>query len=142
MSRFARVSAALLIGVALIWLVQFAAIAVTATPGLSSLLRWLRTNRLPQEFVTVGITTMLPVFAASLLVGLVGFRLPERKGVLFLCLAVPFVAFSLYANVGMFVSAGNSLASAIAQPLAWLVVLAVLLGLGMAATLSPHNREA
>lgn len=136
MTRTSRLCLALLAGVALIWLVQFAAAAITFAPGLVPLMKWLHTNDLPRETVSIGVTGLLPVFGAALAVGLAGFQLRERRDLLFICLGAPFVAYSLYANVGMLVSAGSSLVVALAQPLPWLVVLSALLGLGSALLLS------
>jgi hypothetical protein len=142
MSRTVRICLALLAGTGLIWLIQIFAATIAAMPSIGKLLMWLRANELPQEIVSPGIVSMLPVFGASLLVGLVGFRLPERKDLLFLCLAAPFVAFSLYSNVGMLVSAGNSLRVAVTQPLPWLVVCMTMLGLGSALPFSPRQSAA
>ena len=126
----------------MIWLVQFAAAAITFAPGLVSMMRWLRENNLPREIVSIGVTGLLPVFVAALVVGLAGFQLPERKDLLFLCLGAPFVSDSLYANVGMLISAGNPVAVALSEPLAWLIVLSALLGLASALPLSPRRSAA
>jgi hypothetical protein len=142
MTRTSQLCLALLAGVALIWLVQFAAAAITLVPGLVSLMRWLRENNLPLEIVSLGVAGLLPVFGAALAVGLAGFQLRERKGLVFICLGAPFVAYSLYANVGLSVSAGNPLAVALADPIAWLVVLSAVAGLASALVLSARRSAA
>ena len=142
MNRPSRIALSLLAGVALIWLVQFAAAAVSAIPGLASLLRWLHANQFPSEILSPGIVAWLPVFGMSLIVGLVTFRLPERRFILFSCTAAPFFAYSLYMNVGMWVSAGSSFETAVLQPQAWLIVLVALLGLGTALLACPRHGAA
>jgi len=129
MSRFSRICLALLAGVSLIWLVQVAAAAVPSVPGLGTALRWVRENNFPIEIITSGVFSCLPVFGASVLVGLICFRLPERRGILFLCAAAPFVLYSLWMNIGMLVAAGNSLEIAVMESHVWLVVVAAATGL-------------
>ena len=142
MSRVLSLSLALLAGASLIWLVQVAAVAVFYLPGILALPKLLRESGLPPALVMYVIQLLLPAFGASLLVGLVGFRLPERKGLLFLCLFAPFAAFSLSMNIGLYVWAGNSWQSAFAQPYAWLVVCSALLGIGAALLLSSRKGAA
>lgn len=142
MSRLSRISLALLAGVLLIWLVQLAAAAIAAVPGLGSSLRWLRDSNLPMEIITLGALIWLPVFVASFLVGLIGFRIQERRGLLLLCIAAPFVLFSLWMNIGMLVAAGNMLAFAVTDLNAWSVVAATFLGLGCAHLSTPRHSAA
>jgi hypothetical protein len=144
MNRVTYSALAVLAGVAMIWLVQIAAAIAAAIPGTAQLLRWFKRNNLPPELVTQGLLSLLPVLLVSVLVGLVVFRLKASRPLLFVCTAVPFVTYSLYMNIGMFVAVGNSLATALAlaSPLAWLIAAMTPVGLLAALAMSPAHREA
>jgi hypothetical protein len=129
MNRFWTVGIAALAGVAVISLVNAAAVIIAALPGLKGFLKWLRANELPVELFNPGLLTLIPVVAVALLVGLLVFRLPGSRTVLFLSAAAPYVFYSLYINIGMLIWAGSSFDAAVTYPLAWLVASMAPLGL-------------
>jgi peptidoglycan/LPS O-acetylase OafA/YrhL len=85
---------------------------------------------------------MFPVFVVAFAVGALVFRLPARTQTLFALVAAPFVSYSLFMNVGLWVVAGNSITEAISRPFPWLIAAAVPLALLLALLLpGPRMRS-
>ena len=127
MSRTHRLLLALLAGCAVIWLGQIAVALVLHVPGLVALLKWLRAQGIPMEFLNTLLLSYLPVTLVALLVGLVVFSALGKRVGLFLCATAPFVLYSMFMNTAAIGSAASLYDSRV-----WAAAATVPLGLLLA----------
>ena len=133
-----RLSAALALsgGMAIVWLVPYAAAWLWQAPWTIPLARWLRLSFPESELPVFAMSGMLPVFLTAFVVGALVFAFRGTAKTVFALLAAPFVIYSLILNVGFWFAAGNSLSEAISRPYPWFVAMAAPVGLAVALLVS------
>jgi len=133
-----RLSAALALsgGMAIVWLVPYAAAWLWQAPWTTPLVRWLRLSFPESELPVFAMSGMLPVFLTAFIVGALVFTFRGTTKAVFALLAAPFVIYSLVLDVGFWFAAGSSISAAISRPYPWLVAIAVPVGLAVALLVS------